>query len=116
MKDFLNKLGSRKVYTLGTVAMIVGLVLLVLSIWGFVKGGHANMTRKNGSFVTLAIVSTRWITMPVGAAMLVGGFWMTKTAGSLDQESETPSGKTEPRKQKKAQDEETEEDPLDFLK
>ncbi|MBQ3763182.1 MAG: hypothetical protein II875_14430 [Clostridia bacterium] len=60
--------------------MLLGIALLLLSIWGFIKGSRAGMSARNGSAFTGFVVSVRWLNMFLGAAGAVGGFVLLRKA------------------------------------
>ena len=104
MKKKFKELSPRKLGIISKIVMPLGIILLALSIWGFVKSGHTSMSGKNGSSATLVIVSLRWVLMLLGVCSLFGGFWLLKKSETAD---ETASKNDESKE---------EDDPLDFLK
>ena len=102
MKRFFSKLSSGQLSLIGKIAMPLGIALLILSVWGFVKSGHVSMSGKNGSSATLVIVHLRWITMLLGVGSLCGGFVLLKKAEYMGDDVSSEN--------------KDEEDPLDFLK
>lgn len=103
MKNFLGKLNARKLDLFAKIAMPIGIALLILAIWGFVKSSHVSMSGKNGASATLIFVHLRWFALVLGVGSLCGGFWLLKKADTFAAND--------------AQTENNEEDdPLDFLK
>ena len=88
MNNFFNKLGSKKLSIISKIVMILGIALLALSLWGFIKSSHTSMSSKNGVSTTLVIVNARWVTMPLGAIGLGTGFLLMRRADSMDDENE----------------------------
>ena len=103
MKYFLGKLNARKLGLIAKIAMPIGIALLILAIWGFVKSSHVSMSGKNGASATLIFVHLRWFALVLGVGSLCGGFWLLKKA-ETSAENDTQTENKE------------EDDPLDFLK
>ena len=78
MKNFLGKLNARKLGLIAKIAMPIGIALLILAIWGFVKSSHVSMSGKNGASATLIFVHLRWFALVLGVGSLCGGFWLLK--------------------------------------
>lgn len=103
MKYFLGKLNARKLGLIAKIAMPIGIALLILAIWGFVKSSHVSMSGKNGASATLIFVHLRWFALVLGVGSLCGGFWLLKKAEtSAANDAQTENNE--------------EDDPLDFLK
>ena len=105
MKKLFIRFDSGKLGLISRIAMILGIVFVVLSIWGFIKSSHVSMTSKNGSAFTLFWVNMRWVNMFLGILGLGGGFLLLRKSESADIAPEDDSKENEEK-----------EDPFDFLK
>ena len=84
MNKLLRKLNmsSKKLGVISTIAMLLGIALLALSLWGFIKGSHISMSRRNGSAWTLFFVSVKWVNLVLGGVLSAGGFVLLRKSES----------------------------------